>query len=80
MNDDGKYKNLKNRVRELFPAESAEKQQHITNVITNAIRSVKQDVWAVHLSIRPIASPFQYSTDQSITVDGTTVYIYIQVD
>ena len=80
MNDDGKYKNLKNRVRELFPTESAEKQQHITNLITNAIRSLKNDVYAVHLSLRPIAPPFQYSADQSIAVDGTNIYIYIQVD
>lgn len=75
-----KYHRLSHQVRKLFPGERRGTQQHITNKITNVIRSVKTDVYDTHISLTDKISPFQYSVSREIVVNNTTIHLHFLVD
>lgn len=72
---------MQSKVAKLYPVLTAKQVRHICNIITNYLRSFKNDIWGVEVANMPFnRNDPGYFSYHKVSVCGVTVFIRITVD
>lgn len=73
------HQNMKKLLMIEFPNLRLKQINFLKNKISNSLRKLKTDIFAVYLSAKPL-SLHGYINSYTISSNGVIVYIYVRVD